>query len=224
MVFLLNVAILQWIVIVQCFRTVGQIRVGALNRTEGMLSIIGMIAAVALIGFPLLQELATVAAFSSGKPVSPQGDYLPLWFLGLGGGLGVAVFGLRLYRQHTKSNAGFFAVGANAFGIMIGLYMLFVVADQIVFFAPPREDAGMVNWGLFREEGVVKDIQCQSDILVVKGTDSDAATYRCPLEGVVVMGRFTGTPIVPWPTYTEGSSHQLAVEIHKIQRNAIKAK
>ncbi len=59
-------------------------------------------------------------------------------------------------------------------------------------------------------------------MLVVKGLDSDTATYRCPHEGVVVMGRFTGTPIVPWPTYTEGTSHQLAVEMRKMQRDAIK--
>lgn len=51
---------------------------------------------------------------------------------------------------------------------------------------------------------------------------SDVATYRCPLDGIAVMGRFTGTPIVPWPTYTEGTSHQLAVEVRKMQRSAIK--
>lgn len=223
MVFLLSLTVLQAIVMVQCFRTLHLIQSGALKRTEGMLTAFGMMAAGALVSFPLLQEFATVSAFASGKPVSPHGDYLPLWFLGFGGALAVAVFGLRLHRQRTNPNAGFFAVGANASGIMVGVYMLFVVADQLMFFAPPREDAGMLNWGLFREQGAVKDIQCQSDMLVVKGLDSDTATYRCPHEGVVVMGRFTGTPIVPWPTYTEGTSHQLAVEMRKMQRDAIKA-
>ena len=146
MVFLLSLTILQAIVMVQCFRTVILIQSGALKRTEGMLTAFGMMAAAGIMGFPLLQEYATVAAFSQGKPVSPQGDYLPLWFLGFGGVLAVAVFGLRLHRQRTNPNAGFFAVGANASGIMIGLYMLFVVADQLMFFAPPRQDAGMLNW------------------------------------------------------------------------------
>jgi len=221
MFFFLSLTILQWIVMVQCFRAVSLLRTGALNQTEEMLTV-GMLASAALISFPFLQEFITVGTFSEGKPVSPRGDCNPLWFLGLGGVLALAVFGLRLYRQRMNTSAGFLAIGANASGIMISVYMLFVVGDQMIFFAPPREDAGMLNWSLFREQGLVKDIQCQSDMLVVKGLDSDTATYRCPHEDVVVMGRFTGTPIVPWPTYTEGTSHQLAVEMRKMQHNAIK--
>lgn len=147
MVFLLSLVILQWVVAVQCFRTLGFIREGAVKRSEGMLTVFGMMAAAALVSFPLLLEFVTVAAFSQGKPVSPRGDYVPLWFLGAGGLLAVLVFGLRLHRQRLNANAGFFAIGANASGIMIGLYMVFVVADQVLFFMPSREDAGMLNWG-----------------------------------------------------------------------------
>lgn len=222
MLFLLSLSILQFVVLVECVRTVGLIRSGELNRTKGLLTAFRLLAIAALISFPLLQELVMVAAFAEGKPVSMQGSYLPLWFLGCGGALALALFGQRLYRQRTTPSVGFFAVGANAAGVMVGLYMVVVVADQMMFYAPPREDAGMVNWGLFREQGSVKDINCESDMLVVKGLDSEAATYRCPLEARVVMGRFSGTPIVPWPTYTEGTSRQLTVEVRNMLRDTVK--
>lgn len=222
MAFLLSLTVLHWIVLVQCFHTMQQALAGAGGRNERMLSTLGMLTSAGLMGFPLVSELLTVAAFSDGKPISIQGDYLPLWFLGAGGALALVVFGLRLARQRKHPGVGFFAVGANAAGLAIGLYMMFVVADQLAFFAPPREDAGMLNWGLVRQQGLVNDIQCDSDLLVVKGIESDEATYRCPHEGLVVMGRFTGTPIVPWPSYTEGSSHQLATEVRKMHRSAVK--
>lgn len=218
MVFLLSLMVFHAIVLVQFVRTGGLIRSGGLRLPEGILTAFGMLIASALMSFPLLQEVSTA---SERSVVSPRGDHLHLWSLGLGGALAVAVFGLRLYRLRKEPNAGFFAVGANTSAILIGLYMLVVVADQLVFFAPPRDDAGMVNWSLFREQGRVTDIQCESDILVVKGLDSDSATYRCPHDGTMVMGRFSGAPFVPWPAYTEGTSHQLAVEVRKMQRSAI---
>jgi hypothetical protein len=224
MVFVLSLAVLHAIVVVQLFRTLVLIQEGALKRREGMLTAFGMMAAVTLISFPLADEFLTLVAFSHGAPIAPQRDYQPLWFLGLGGVLALVVFCFRLHRQRRNPNAGFYAVGANALGMMVGLYMLFVVADQVAFFVPSREDAGMLNWGMFRGKGVDPDIQCQSDILVVKGLDSDAATYRCPHEGLVVMGRFSGTPIVPWPSYSEGISNKLAAEMRKIKLDAVNIK
>ena len=209
MVFLLSLTVLQWIVFVQCFRTAGLIRTGAIKRTEGMLTAFCMLAAACLTSFPLLQEFVSAISFSEGKPISIQGGYLPLWMLGLGGACAVATFGMRLYRQHANKTTGFLSVGVNLSGVMIGLYLLFVVTDQVMFYAPPRQDAGMLNWGLVQELGAVKDIQCSSDMLVVKGLDSEIATYRCPHNSVVIIGRFSGTPIVPWPSYTEGHSIEL---------------
>lgn len=223
MVFILSLLVFQAIVIIQCIRTAKLIHAGSLDRFEGGVTILGMMASTMLMGFPILQEIGTVAVFSQGKPISPSPDFLPLWFLGFGGALAVGVFGFRLRRQHAASNGAFFKIGANVFGIAIGAYMLFVVADQLLFFLPSRQEAGMVNWAIFRAEGTVKDMQCQSDMLVVKGLESDTLTFRCPNGGAMVMGRFSGTPIVPWPNYSEGASHQLAIELRKMLRNSVDA-
>lgn len=226
MIFVLSLSVLQWIVLAQVFKMLRLMYTGDVTHANGVLSIMAMLTCAALAGLPLLCEYAVIAGIADGVSLLPSNDYLPLWFLGGAGVLTVVVFGLRLYWQsrNPTENAGFFAVGANATALMVGLYLLFVVSDQLAFYSPPRDDAGMVNWGFFRERGDVKDVECRSDIIVVKGLNSKAATYRCPIDGLAVIGRYTGTPIFPWPAYSEGTSRELGAELRKLKVESVKLK
>ena len=80
----------------------------------------------------------------------------------------------------------------------------------------------MLNLALFREEGDIKDVKCEQDMVVIKGMDSDVATYRCPSTGILAMGRLSGTPIVPWPAYTEGTSRDLPRVMRELMKNSVK--
>lgn len=189
---------------------------------EGLLTACGLVFATILLLTPVAMELATLAAIDRGEPVAMDGGFLPLWHLGGGGALTLLVCGYRLFRLGQQQAPSILETGANVYGVLFGLYMAFVVIDQRAFFSPPAEDAGMVNWSFFQETAHITDIQCQSDMLVVKGADSPVAIYRCPDEGTLVFGRYTGTPIVLWPNYTEGHSRQLATTMQKLYSEAKK--
>jgi len=222
MVFLLAVSAFQWIAIVQTTRAFLRMRSGEITGIEAALTSTGMISAAILIGAPLLMEFATVVAFDNGHGIAVDGgNRSPLWLLSTGSCIALAVFGYRLYKQRAQHRANFFAIGANVSSLVIALYIAVVVVDQFAFFGPLDKDAGMVNWGALKEMSDIQDMQCNSDLLIVKDAESETATYRCPQQVVMVFGRFSGRPIVPWPSYTEGTSHDLAVALRTIQASAI---
>lgn len=187
-----------------------------------LLTACGLVFATILLLAPVAMELATLAAIDRGEPVATDGGFLPLWHLGAGGALTLLVCGYRLFRLGRQQAPSILEAGANVYGVLMGLYMAFVVIDQLAFFSPPADDAGMVNWSFFQETAHITDIQCQSDMLVVKDADSPVAIYRCPDEGALVFGLYTGTPIVLWPNYTEGRSRQLATAMQKLYSEAKK--
>lgn len=223
MVYLFCIAVIQWMALAQFINAIKALPDARTpDGRARMLTAWAVILTAMLLGAPLALEVAQVAAFSNGKGVSPGRDYLPLWFMGAGSIAALATFGYRLRQQMRSKDAPFFAVGANIFGAMIGLYVAFVVMDQLMFFAPPRQDAGMLNWAIMKEDPALHDIHCEADMLIVRGIDTGTATYRCPYVVQMVFGRFSGTPIVPWPGYTEGTSAALARTIQTMQREAIK--
>lgn len=130
----------------------------------------------------------------------------------------LAYFGLRITQRHSAATLA--AVGVDMTYLLVGLYMAFVVVDQITFFEPSKKDAGMVNWELLGEVAKVNDVHCDSPLLIVKGMDGDVATYRCPNRAGIVLGRYSAKPFIPWPHYTEGESLELALALRDITRKA----
>ena len=223
MLFLVCITIIQIVAIIQCVYSTQLVRSRSITQGQALFSNGLMLLAAVLITLPIFIEYIAVLLFAKGSSVSMNGNYSVLWFLGIGGALAVLAFGLRLFAVHSfkERPPQFLAqTQTNYMGIAVGFYMLFVVADQIIFYQPPRDDSGMLSWSFMREEGMVKDVHCESSMLVVAGLETGTATYRCPHDGLVVMGRFTGKPIVPWPHYTEGTSQQLAIEVRNLQRRA----
>lgn len=190
----------------------GQISYGLAAREAAMV----MIPSITFAG-PLVLEVVKVAQFQNGG-VALDGAAWHLWFTALGSLLGLASFGWRVWRQRNVA-AGFFAVGANIAGLLICLYMAFVVVDQVVFFGS-GDDAGTANLAFFREIGQVTDIQCESGTIIIKGVENDEVAYRCPMN--IMLGKFSSKPFVPWPSYTEGKSKQLAVAWRKVNEQALK--
>lgn len=221
MVFLLAVSAFQWIAIVQTTRAYLRMQSGEITGFEAALTSTGMMSAAILIGSPLLIEFATVAAFDNGHSIAVDAENrTPLWLLSTGSCIALVVFGYRLYKQRSQQSTNFFAIGANVSSLVIALYICGVVVDQWTFFGSPDNDAGMVNWGALKQMTDIRDMQCNSDLLVVKDVESENVTFRCPHQPVVILGRFTGRPIVQWPSYTEGTSHDLAVALRKISASA----
>jgi hypothetical protein len=157
---------------------------------------IGLLLAPMLVGAPFFIQMAQVYILANGGSVSMGYDYLSMWLIGAGGTISIFMFGYRFYRQRLVAEPGFFSNGANAIGLMISAYLIFVVIDQYLFYVAHRVEAESVSWEFFKDK--VTDIKCDSELLLVTDIDSKTLTYRCPSN--FVMGRFSGAPFAPWPS------------------------
>ena len=172
-----------------------------------------------LLGLPLVLEVIRTAQFQSGIGITPDPPVSYPWLTFMGAACGLAFFGVRAWRQRAGQPT-FAAVGVNVIGLLMSAYMAFVAVDQILFFT--GEDSGMLGWGAVRElsDVEVKDVDCTNAVMVVRGVDSGTATYRCP--AALVIGPYSARPFIPWPSYTEGESQQLATAIKALHQSAAK--
>jgi hypothetical protein len=216
MTFLVCLVVIQLMTFSQIYRRAqsGQLHGLALIPT------LGILVSGALLTLPLMMEIMLVAEWANGRPVPFDVRSSAPWLIGIGGLLSMVVYGYLLHRQRKAGPTSTFAIGPNAIGFVIGAYMAFVAYDHAAFYHSSNDDAGVLNWAILKQEGRVKDVQCDAEVLVVKDTSADVATYRCPLQPLVVMDRFSSAPFIPWPTYTEGTSNQLATAIRSMQRDA----
>ena len=176
----------------------------------------GVLLAAVLMLVPFSLE---IAAAISGRE-SSLGVYSGA-ISGGGAVLGLAVFGVRLSRLRGTASPGFWAVGSNVLGLLLSAYIGMVALQHEAFYAGhDSDDIGMANLGFLREAGEAKDVACTADLVIVKGIKSGVGAYRCPT--VLVLGKFSDKPFIPWPGYVEGESAQMAMAISKMQAEAEK--
>lgn len=201
------------------YRTFGRFAKNEMDSRSTIRAVASTIAPAMLLGIPITVEVARTAQFLNGIPITPDSPISFAWLTLIGGAWGLGLFGWRAWQQRL-SNPSFMAVGANVLGLAFSSYMAFVAIDQFMFFAKP--DSGMLSWGVLSElsNEHVKDVNCAQPVIVVRGVDSDTATFRCP--GPLVIGPYSARPFVPWPDYTEGESKQLAVAIKTLPSTADK--
>jgi hypothetical protein len=221
MTYLFCTLFMQVLAIRQVFSITGSKRTVGDGGTAAKLVGAGIILAAALLSAPIFLEVTQAMAFANGKPVSLGGEPWALGLMGAGALVVLAVFTYRTAMQIKAKTSHFFAVGANVFGLFIGLYMAFVVTDQLSFYSSPN-DTGMLSWAMMKDDPSLRSIRCDSDFLVVRGFDSGTATFRCPAPLQLIYGRLSGKPIVLWPGFTEGKSAELAQAIKRLQNDAIR--
>lgn len=172
-----------------------------------------------LLGMPMAFEVIRTARFEGGMPIAVDSPLSFPWLTLLGAACGLLFFCRRAWLQR-KTQPAFGSVGVNVIGVLMSAYMAFVALDQMMFFT--GEDSGMLNWSAVRElsDVEVKDVSCAQGIIVVRGLSTGTATYRCP--AAVVIGPYSARPFIPWPSYTEGESQQLATAIQTLHKSAEK--
>lgn len=147
--------ILNVIVAAQCISTAEQIKGGEISKAEGILEIVCMYISGVLPIFYWVQFFGKPTN-SIGAPIPHVDDFSLLWYIGIGGAAACFVFGVRLFKQRKNKNIGFFAIGANTVGAMIGIYML-STAVNAMFSTPTSDDFGALNF-IFR--AIQHEMQC----------------------------------------------------------------
>lgn len=218
MLYFLAATVLMWLGLLSSFEVMRLYATNELTSSE----VFRLSAAAGLpsivITTPVVVEMVRVVQMHNGG-VSMDGLPLFPWLTGIGGAMGAAIYGAQLLRQRN-AGAKFLAVGKGVTGFLLCCYMIFVAADQFAFFDSSKQDAGIVNWAHFKEAGSVLDVQCDNELMVIRDVDSDEVTYRCPSS--ILLGQFTTRPFVPWPSYTEGTSRDLARALRSMHNQAEK--
>ena len=208
--------ILSMVLSFRAFRRYGRRQLGA----DSTLRAVGSAMVPPLLqGLPMALEVIRAVQFQGGIAIAPDSPVSFPWLTLAGAACGLAFFGRRAWLQRL-SRPAFASVGVNVMGALMSAYMAFVAVDQILFFT--GEDSGMLGWGAVRElsDVQVKDVSCTHAVMVVRGVESGTATYRCPV--AVVIGPYSARPFIPWPSYTEGESQQLAAAIQALHQTAAK--
>jgi len=220
MLFLASLAVVAWLCILPSLLRFLQPE--SMSPAETALRILSLVACLTTTA-PVAMEFAQLMRQADGQPLPlGQTSTLPLSLLGVGSALLVIAFSGRLWLQRLSPDARFLSVGANTIGLVIGLYLAFVVADQVTFLRGAGDDVGILSWALVEPEfaETVKDVRCDSPLMLVRGTETDVATYRCPHLPQFTLARFSATPIFAWPAYSEGHSPALARAIRDMRARA----
>ena len=106
------------------------------------------------------------------------------------------------------------AAHASMAGGVCCLYLLFTCVDHYLFFYGDRNNTGVAAEMVYIET----DVHCDFGIILVQLHETEAI-YRCPK---VLLGSPLGTPFVPWPYYTQGTSKALRERIRKLENEATK--
>jgi hypothetical protein len=148
----------------------------------------------------LLSAGFMLGVLSIGAEFRPDRDinYAPYLFL-VGGALGAALFG---YAAFNKGGWWIPCALASA-------YLCYTAIDHLVF-CFDRENTGVLSTELARST----DVDCEAPYLLVRKT-GNAFEYRCRKN--IQLGNQFGTPFIPWPSYTSGSSEQLLAALEKLQ-------
>jgi len=219
MVYLLVLCAFMLLCIALSYRAFMRYARGELDARSTLRAVCMATVPAILLGLPMALEGLRTARFEGGMSIALDSPLSFAWLTLVGAACGLMFFGRRAWLQRLALPT-FASVGANVIGLLMGAYMAFVAVDQMVFFA--GEDSGMLNWGAVQElsDVEVKDVNCGSSVIVIRAVETGTATYRCP--ATVVIGPYSARPFIPWPSYTEGDSQQLAAAIKALHKSAEK--
>lgn len=162
--------------------------------------------------FGVLHYLAAMVVgvgFLLGLELLPPGGINMAWpnwsvlAFFIAGVASVLLFGVRLVRIAREPGSGSgrsWRYGLSLWIMLAGIYMIGTTVDHWWFFHDDQK-AGFVDPNF-----LAGGVECSAPFMLVR-IDGDVAEYRCPM--TLALGRDYGSPFLPWPLYTHGSSAQL---------------
>lgn len=215
MFYLLSITAIQWQSLFIVFSAMKKFFKHSEGRSNQLILITCVLISATLLVSPVMFELVAMSDFESGKGVALSSDNNPIWLLLLGSVITLCLYTYRLYYQHKAGTSTFLSVGPNFLGILIACYMAFTAIDHLIFYQ--GDDAGFLNWSFFRDYKEISDVNCDSEIMLIKGMKSGTITYRCPQPNQLLLGQLSSNPYLPWPGYREGTSTELVPALEQLQ-------
>ena len=157
--------------------------------------------------------LAAFYALADGGPIVKT--WLAVVASAIGAMLVIAVAATRLYRH--RSTLSFASVGLFVVPVLSAGICLVAACSQLWY--TRGAESSVVYTDFFKDQ--VTDIACDSPVILARwsGSAFDPVRYRCPT-GPVLHAVNLDRPFIPWPSYTEGSSRELARVLRKLMDEA----
>jgi hypothetical protein len=169
---------------------------------------------------PVLFEVYATMRLASGRSMALGQEFWPVYLMLSGGVLNLSIYAWMLLRLRG-SQAPAWSFGRATIGLAVSLYVLAVFVDHATFYFQRSDDTGIVDLDALRDIHPIKDMACSAPTAVIRlehGQPDAVATYRCPT--TLLVGRYTNSPMLPWPSYTQGTSVDLAKAINDLRRGA----
>lgn len=143
--------------------------------------------------------------------------------MGAGSLIGVILAVQNLLKLNKQGVHSLSATFPPTISLLCAGYMALVVVDGALFYYPNNEDAGTINVSALKEMYPEKITQIPCDGMIpIRDASSDVAIYRCPKNQMIILGRMSSKPLVPWGNYTEGKSEEIPILMKKIMAEAKK--
>lgn len=218
MTYLLSALFLQLLPLFRGFRFIMALVRGKASNPRGLLPFALALGLTFLITAPFYQSMIFVLQQSSPEGLPGTASMRGSVYLMLVG----AILSFAWYAWHSWKRPGI-----DILALMISAYMAFVAIDQLRFF---DASAGVVSMDYIAYSGQVNDIPdaatCSSGLSGGMALVRDSATegemiYRCPNNIVFGARGLIADPFVPWPSYQEGTSRDLAAAIAAMKASAV---
>ena len=99
--------------------------------------------------------------------------------------------------------------------VVVGITLVFMYGKSLSFVTSDK--VGVLNYGLLSSMTPISDVDCESGMLLVDVGEKEAI-WRCPQQVTILP--MTSKPFIPWPSYTQGCSEELAAAIHQMMYEA----
>ncbi|PSL90758.1 hypothetical protein [Pseudomonas sp. R9.37] len=158
------------------------------------------------VGAPLIATVMDGAASASSAGVKMSSGTISVWIAFAGALAATALYGAPLVLACRSGAVGFARMGKLVAPVICAVLLVLITGLQLEFVR--HKGAGFVSLGFVRDQ--VHDMRCNADVVLTQWDkdESSPVVYRCPT--TIMLNPYSSTPFVPWPSYYQGESADLA--------------
>jgi hypothetical protein len=162
------------------------------------------------VGAPLIATFLDGAASGSSAGVKMSSGTISVWIAFAGSLAATALYGAPLvpaWVSACRSGAvEFVRLGRLVAPVVCAALLVLITGLQLEFVH--HKGAGFVSLGFVRDQ--VHDMECSADVVLTHWdhAENSPVVYRCPT--TIMLNPYSSTPFIPWPSYHQGESADLA--------------
>lgn len=120
------------------------------------------------------------------------------------------------FRRALAAGSNFAGTGTTMVFLGSTIIATMTVVSHFTWYRGAND--GWADLQAIREVHPIKDIDCTNPRILIHREAGQQLEYRCPT--LVMLVPYSSQPVVPWPSFKDGTSAQLAAAIEEIESKA----